>query len=240
MDGPIPQRSTLNGRAPGRRIKIQEITDDPATIVGVVGDVRAAGLDKEPTPTIYVPHTRNRVRTMTVVVRSTRSPDSLTAAIRAEVGSLDDSVPIDRVRTMEDVVSQSLAPRRFQAFLVLLFALVAVSLALVGVYGVASSMVARQTREIGIRLALGAQRNEILRGALMQGGRSVVAGILFGLALAWMTATAVRSALFGVTPLDPMVLAAVSLALMATGGIACLVPALRASRIDPVRALRAE
>ena len=224
----------------GRRIKIQEITDEPATIVGVVGDVRAVGLDREPTPTIYVPHTRNRVRTMTVVVRSTQSPEMLTAAIRAEIGKLDDSVPIDRVRTMEDVVSQSLAPRRFQAFLVLLFAVVALSLALVGVYGVASFMVARQNREIGIRLALGAQRNEIVRAVLMQGGRPVVAGVVFGSALAWMTATAVRSALFGVTPLDPMVLATVSSALIATGGIACLVPALRASRIDAVIALRAE
>jgi ABC-type antimicrobial peptide transport system permease subunit len=224
----------------GRRIKIQEITDDPATIVGVAGDVRAAGLDREPTPTIYVPHARNRTRTMTILVRSTQPPDVLAAAIRAEIGRLDDSVPIDRVRTMEDVVSQSLAPRRFQAFLVLLFALVALSLALVGVYGVASYMVARETREIGIRLAFGAQRNEVLRSVLMQGVRPVAAGIMCGSALAWMMATAVRSALYGVTPLDPVVLGTVSFALITTGTIACLVPALRASRIDPVTALRAE
>jgi putative ABC transport system permease protein len=226
--------------AVGRRIKIQEITDDPATIVGVVGDVRAAGLDREPTPTIYVPHTRNRVRAMTVVVRSTQSQDVLAAAIRAEIGRLDDSVPIDRMRTMEDVVSESVAPRRFQAFLLLLFALVAISLALVGVYGVTSYAAARQTREIGVRLALGAQRNEILRSVLVQGMHPVAAGIVVGSALAWMTATAVRSALFGVTPLDPMVLGTVSLALITTGAIACSVPALRASRIDPVVALRAE
>jgi putative ABC transport system permease protein len=224
----------------GRRIKIQEIADDPVTIVGVVGDVRAAGLDREPTPTIYVPHARNRMRTMTILVRSTQPPDVLTAAIRAEIGRLDDSVPIDRVRTMEDVVSQSLAPRRFQAFLVLLFAPVALSLALVGIYGVASYMVARETREIGIRLALGAQRNEVLRSVLMQGVRPVVAGIVCGAALAWMMATAVRSALYGVTPLDPVVLGTVPVALIATGTIACLVPALRASRIDPVMAMRAE
>jgi ABC-type antimicrobial peptide transport system permease subunit len=133
-----------------------------------------------------------------------------------------------------------LAPRRFQAFLVLLFALVALSLALVGVYGVASYMVARETREIGIRLALGAQRNEVLRSVLMQGVRPVVAGIVCGSALAWMMATAVRSALYGVTPLDPIVLGTIPLALITTGTIACLVPALRASRIDPVMTLRAE
>jgi putative ABC transport system permease protein len=231
----VPPSTTV-----GRRIKIQEVSDDPATIVGVVGDVRASGLDREPTPTIYVPHTRNRARAMTVVVRSTQSPEVLAAAIRAEIARLDDSVPVDRVRTMAEIVSESVAPRRFQAFLVFLFALVALSLALVGVYGVASYSVARQTREIGVRLALGAQRIELLRSVLVQGLRPVAVGVVLGLALAWTAATAVRSVFFGVTPLDPLVLGAVSLALMATGAMACYVPARRASRIDPVVALRAE
>lgn len=224
----------------GRRIKIQEVTDDPATIVGVVGDVRAAALDEEPTPIIYVPHARNRFRAMTVVVRTAQDPEALVAAVRAEIGRLDDSLPVDRMRTMTDIVSDSVAPRRFQALLVFLFALVALKLALVGVYGVTSYGVARRTREIGVRLALGAQRTELLRSVLVQGLRPVAAGIVLGLALAWMVATAVRSVLFGVTPLDPLVLGGVSIALMITGTLACYLPARRASRIDPVVALRAE
>ncbi len=224
----------------GRRIKIQEVTDDPATIVGVVGDVRAAALDEDPTPIVYVPHTRNRFRAMTVAVRTSQDPEALVAAVRAEIARLDDSLPADRMRTMTDIVSESVAPRRFQALLVALFALVALKLALVGVYGVTSYSVARRTREMGVRLALGAQRTELLRSVLVQGVRPVFTGVVLGVVLAWAAATAARSVLFGVTPLDPLALGGVASALMITGTLACYLPARRASRIDPVTALRAE
>jgi putative ABC transport system permease protein len=222
----------------GRRIKIHELTDDPATIVGVVGDVRAAGLDREPTPAVYVPHTRARARAMTVVIRSNRDPAALGAAIRERIWRRDNSIPIDRLRTMRDIVSESVAQRRFQTSLVLLFALVALCLALVGVYGVTSYAVARRTREFGVRFALGAQRSDLLKSVLVQGMRPVAAGVVLGTVLAWAATTAMRSFLFGVAPLDPVAFGAVSLALMATAAVACYVPARRAARLDPLVALR--
>jgi putative ABC transport system permease protein len=222
----------------GRRVKIGEVTDDPATIVGVVGDVRAAALDRDPIPALYVPYTRARMAAMTVVIRTTQEPETLAAAVRAQIWKRDNSIPVETMRTMREIVSESVAPRRFQMALVLLFALLALGLALVGVYGVTSYAVTRQTQEIGVRLALGAQRSDLLRSVLTQGLRPVAAGLLLGLALAWTAATAVRGFLFGVAPLDPLALGAVSAALIVTAAIACYLPARRAARIDPVVALR--
>ena len=169
----------------GRRIKIHEVTDKPVTIVGVVGDVRASRLDRDPTPALYVPHTRSRARAMTVVIRTIHDPETLAAAVRAQIWQRDNSVPIEKMRTMREIVSASVAPRRFHTALVLLFALLALGLALVGVYGVTSYGVARQTREIGVRVALGAQRSELFRAVLAQGLRPVAVGLLLGLGLAW-------------------------------------------------------
>lgn len=172
----------------GKRIKINEATDEPATVVGVVGDVRAARLDRDPTPALYVPHTRNRARAMTVVIRTPQSPEVLAAAVRAQIWKHDDSIPAERLRTMGEIMSASVAPRRSQTALVLLFAVSALGLALVGVYGVTGYAVARQTREIGVRFALGAQRGELLREILSQHLSPVAAGLLAGFALAWVTA----------------------------------------------------
>ena len=224
----------------GRRIKINEVTDDPATIVGIVGDVRAARLDREPTPALYVPYTRSRPRAMSVVIRAHADPALLASAIRQRIRKHDDAVPIERMTTMRETVSASIAPRRFQTMLVVLFALLALALALVGVYGVTSYAVTRQTREFGVRLALGAQRRELLRGVLTQHLYPVAVGLLLGLALGWIATIALRSILFGVAPLDPLVLASVCVTLSITAAAACYLPARRASRVDPVIALRHE
>ena len=223
----------------GRRVRIGEVTDDLVTIAGVVGDVRAAALDREPTPAIYVPHTRNRVRAMSIVIRTAREPETIAAAVRAEVWNRDTAVPVT-VRTMRDIVSASVAPRRFQMVMVLLFATLALGLALIGVYGVTSYAVARHTKEIGIRIALGAQRPVLLWSVLAQGLRPVAAGLFLGLPAAVAAATALRSLLFGIGPLDPVALCATSTALLVTAAIACYVPARRAARVDAVVALRAE
>jgi putative ABC transport system permease protein len=222
----------------GRRIKIQEVNDDPATVVGVVGDVRSAGLDRDPMPSLYVPYARARSRAMTIAIRTMQNPEALAAAVRERIWKRDNSIPVDRMRTMREIVSESVAPRRFQTTLVLLFALLALGLALVGVYGVTSYAVARQTREIGVRFALGAQRSDLLRSVLVQGMRPVAAGLLVGAALAWAASATMRSLLFGVAPLDPIALSTVSVVLMAAASLACYVPARRAARMDPVVALR--
>jgi putative ABC transport system permease protein len=222
----------------GRRIKINELNDDPATIVGVVGDVRAASLDRDPAPALYVPYTRSRSRAMTVVIRTLQDPETLAAAVRAQIRARDASIPVERMRTMHEIVSESVAPRRFQTALVLLFGIVALALALVGVYGVTSYAVTCQTREIGLRFALGAQRSDLLRAVLVQGLRPVAAGLSLGLALAWAATTTMRGFLFGVAPLDPVVLGTVCVVLTVTAATACYVPARRATRIDPVVALR--
>jgi len=222
----------------GRRIKINEVTDQPATIVGVVGDIRGARLDRDPTPGLYVPHTRTRARAMTVVIRTQHDPETLASAVRAQVWKRDNSIPLERIRTMREILSASVAPRRFQTTLVLLFAVVALGLALVGVYGVTNYTVTRQTREIGVRFALGAERWDLVRAVLGQHLRPVAAGLLLGLALAWMATATIRSVLFGVSPLDPLVLGSVCLVLASTAALACYVPARRASRMDPVIALR--
>jgi predicted lysophospholipase L1 biosynthesis ABC-type transport system permease subunit len=222
----------------GRLIKIHELTDKPATIVGIVGDVRTGGLDRDPTPAIYVPYTRARSRAMTVVIRSDQNPEALAPLIRERIWRRDNSIPVERIRTMGEIVSESMALRRFQTTLVVLFAVLALGLALIGVYGVTSYAVARQTREIGVRFALGAQRSDLLRSVLVQGMRPVAAGFLLGMLLAWAATTTMRSFLFGVTPLDPVAVGAVSVALMSTAAIACYVPARRAARLDPLVALR--
>jgi putative ABC transport system permease protein len=222
----------------GRRLKIHEVTDDPATVVGVVGDVRAAGLDRDPIPAIYVPHTRSRARAMTIVIRTTHDPATLAAPVRAQIWKRDKSIPVEKMRTMGEIVSESIAPRRFQTALVLLFALLALALALVGVYGVTSYAVARQTQEMGVRLALGAEPSDLLKSVVAQGLRPVAAGLLLGLALAWTAITTMRSFLFAAAPMDPVALGAVSVSLLATAAMACYLPARRAARIDPVVALR--
>ena len=176
----------------GRRVRIGEVTDDLVPIAGVVGDVRAASLDRDPTPALYVPHARNRVQAMTLVIRTAREPETIAAAVRAEVLNRDRTVPVT-VRTMRDVVSASVAPRRFQMVMVLLFATLALGLALIGVYGVTSYAVARQTKEIGVRIALGAQRPVLLRSVLAQGLRPVAAGLFLGLPAAVAAATDAES-----------------------------------------------
>ena len=224
----------------GNRIKINEVTDNPATVVGVVGDVRAAGLDRDPTPALYVPHTRNRPGAMTVVLRTNQDPEALAGAVRAEVWKRDNSIPVERMQTMREIMTASLAPRRFQTALVLSFAVVALGLAQLGVYGVTSYAVTSQTREIGVRFALGARQRDVMEAVLSHHLRPVMTGLLVGAGLAWAVTRAMRSFLFGVAPLDPLVFVTVCVVLVATAAMACYVPARRASRIDPLIALRRE
>jgi hypothetical protein len=222
----------------GRRLRLGGPTDDPLTIVGVVRDVRSASLDRSPIPAVYAPHLG--ARSMAIVLRTAGDPETLISAVRNEVWKRDRSVPVPAFRTMREIVSASLTARRFQMAMILLFAALALGLALVGVYGVTSYSVARQTREIGVRIAIGAQPNEVLSSVLAKGLRPVGFGLLVGLVAGSAAAFSVRSFLFGTVPLDPIALCLVSGAMFGTAAIACYIPARRAARVDPTVALRAD
>jgi predicted permease len=209
-------------------------------VVGVVKDVRSDGLEKEPFPTIYSPHAQMPYPNMTLVVRTAQEPQTLAPAVRASIRKLDRNLPIPAMRTMRQMVSSSVARRRFQMVLVVLFAVLALALAVVGIYGVTSYAVTRQTQEIGLRMALGAGRAEVVRGVLGQGMRPVLLGLAVGLVAARAGAALVRGLLFGVEALDPWALGGVVCLLLGAAGAACYIPARRAARLDPVTALRAE
>jgi predicted permease len=237
-------RKLWPGLAPDRVVGLQVCFHGndprPIPVVGVVKDVRTDGLEKDPLPTIYRPHAQEPFVTMTLVVRTAQDPQTLAPAIRAAVWKLDKDLPIPTMRTMRQMVSASVARRRFQLVLVVLFAGLALALAVVGIYGVTSCAVTRRTQEIGLRMALGAGQGEVVRGVLGQGMRPVLLGLAVGLVAARAGAVLVRGLLFGVDALDPWALGGVVCLLLAASGAACYVPARRAARLDPVTALRAE
>lgn len=236
-----------NGRDPiGGRLKIGGDQRPWVTVVGVVGDVRhneITGVVKEK---FYVPHTQwhvsvgNPIRAMSLVVKSSADPLSLVGPIRQEIRSLDPNLPVADVRTMDAVVGATLSTPRFTGVLLSAFALLALGLSAIGIYGVLSYLVSRRTREIGIRVAIGAGRADVLRMVLGQGLSLSLLGTAIGLGLSIWTASLMRGILHGVTPADPATFAAVAGVLLTIALLASVIPALRAARIDPVVALKAE
>jgi putative ABC transport system permease protein len=178
--------------------------------------------------------------TMYLAVRTQRDPMSLVSSIRAEIRRLDPALPVAEIRTMEQVVYESVGQPRFVAFLVVIFSLVALALASVGTYGVLSYMVELRTREIGVRMALGAQVRQVLQMILAQGAWLVGTGLVLGVAGAIALRRVLASVLFGVAPTDPVIFAAVFLVLAFVGLVACYLPARRATKVDPLVALRQE
>ncbi len=224
----------------GRRIRPGDLNSQLVTIIGIVGDVLSGALDREPMPAIYRPQRRSGWLDMTLVARTSGDPIALASAIRAEVKRLDNDLPVSAMRTLNDVVSASVATRRFQTTLVVLFATLALTLAAIGVYGVTSYAVTRQTREIGVRIALGAERSRVLVGVLIRGLRPVTFGLAIGLVGATLATRTIRSFLFGIAPIDPMAFAVASGVLLLAAALACYLPARRAAGVDPVAALRSE
>jgi putative ABC transport system permease protein len=215
----------------------------PATeVIGVVGDVRGVSLSDPPTPTVYAPYwqrrfSRNRV---SVVVKSAGGSASVSGVIQRAVRAIDPELPVPPARAMTDVVDASAASRRFQAEIVTVFALAAVLLVVLGTYGVISYSVAQRTHEIGIRLALGAVRADVAASVLAGAVKIALAGMAVGVPLAVATAYSLRSLLFGVTPIDVTSIAGTCAALLVTALAAASLPAVRASRLDPLIALRRE
>ncbi|MGH9200304.1 MAG: FtsX-like permease family protein [Vicinamibacterales bacterium] len=222
----------------GRQIR-QSNTDSPLiTVVGVVGDARPGALDREPLPVVYRPYEQFAGGPMTLVVRTAQDPAAIAPAVRATIRSMDDNLPILAIRTMREIVSSTVAGRQFQTMLTSVFAFLALLLGAVGLYGVVSYSVACSTRDIGLRMALGAGRNDVLRWVFARGMQPVLAGLFLGLVGAIAGASALRSLLFEVAPTDPLALGLMSLVLLLTAALACYLPASRAARVDPAAALR--
>jgi predicted permease len=225
----------------GRRVRVWG-NSDWLTVVGVVADIRQRGLDQEVQPMIYAPFQQDRggfVRFVSFVARTT-TPASVAEGIRAEIRRAAPDLPIQSTATMDEAVAASVAQPRFRMWLLVLFAMTATLIATCGIYGLMAYAVTQRRREIGVRMALGANRNDVLRLVLARALRVVVAGLVVGLAGAVGVTRVLQRFLFGVTPTDPIAFTIVTLLLMAVGLIAAWLPARRASRIDPWSALRAE
>src|SRR5207302_6491919 len=232
-ENPIGKRITPNGSDSMEKAPVREI-------VGVVADMHLISLKVAPRPQIYMPHQQFGTHSMSIFVRTQIDPQSLTTTLRKTVAEIDKDVPIYRTRTLTDYMSQSIAQPRLNAMLVGLFALIALLLAAAGIFGVMSYSVAQRTQEIGIRLALGAQRGDMLRLIVYQGMRFVGAGVALGLIGVFICTRLLQSLLFGIGATDLRTMFAVTLILTVVAFLACLLPARRATRVDPVRALRAE
>jgi predicted permease len=207
------------------------------TIVGVVGDIRHRGLEFEAKPEYYVPHAQNSYRGMILAVRSKQDARSLTASIRKELRGLDPELPAANVRTLEEVASDSIAPRRLSVALISVFAAVALVLASVGIYGVMSFLVVQRTHEIGVRMALGAQRRDVLLLIIGRAARLVLIGTIVGLALAMLSTRALSALLYDVGAFDLPTFVIVTLVLASVALAASYLPALRATKADPMIAL---
>jgi putative ABC transport system permease protein len=230
-EDPIEKRIKLGGR---------DSTRPWLSIVGVAGDVRDTAIESEARPCVYIPYPQFPSSGMTLVVRTAVDPTQLIPAIRDEVWAVDKDQPVTDVKTMGEYVADSVSPRRSNAMLLTFFAAVALVLAAVGIYGVIAYSVSQRTQEIGIRLALGARRSDIIRLVVGNGLVLVLTGIVIGLAGAMALTRVLTSLLYGVSATDPVIFAGVSLGLVAVTLLASYIPARRAARVDPMIALRSE
>ena len=251
VDTDFARRFWPKGDAIGQQVAIDTVPgSNPLaprwrTIVGVVGHVRHYGLDEEGREQIYTPQAQPQfgvyaARVMTLAVHTSRDPAGVTAEIRQQVASLDKNLPLYKVSTMEQLVSTSLAQPRLNLSLLMAFAALALVLAAVGVYGVMAYSVAQRTHEFGIRIALGAQAGDVWKQVFREGGVLAALGLGIGLAASLALTRLMASLLFGVSPADPLTLCAAAAVLALVAFAACYIPARRATRVDPMVALRYE
>jgi putative ABC transport system permease protein len=240
VNNAFAQKWWPNQDALGKRITFSNPTEPDVkwiTVVGVVGDMRHRGLDVEPKPEFYFAHNQRPNRAMIMAVRSAQDPRSLTSAIRNEIRRLDPDQPVANVRTLEQVTADSIAPRRLSVVLIGVFAVVALVLASVGIYGVMSFLVVQRTHEIGVRMALGAQRRDVFKLVIGRAAKLVAIGSAIGLVLAVISSRALGAMLYNVAALDVSTFALVTIALAVVALLASYIPARRATKADPMIAL---
>ncbi len=228
------------GNAIGQIIELAWGTPTQREIVGVIGDVRHRSLEKQPLPEVYVPLQQDPRSEMAVVVATSSQPMSLTPLLRDSVWRIDKDQPVMEVRAVEQVVAASVAPRRFNALLLAAFATIALSLAAAGIYGVMSHSVAQRAHEMGLRMALGAQRGAVIKLILRQGMALAFGGVSVGLFGSFALARALTNQLYGITPVDPSTFLSISVLTLLVALLACLRPAYRATKVDPLVSLRSE
>jgi len=225
----------------GKRVISPASSDGiPMTIVGVAGDVRNDGPEDEPKPEFYYSYSQNRLSAMVMAIRTSVEPASLIPAVRREIWSEDKDLPLANISTLEQLLSKTTAQRRFNLLLLGLYSGLALVLAVVGIYGVVSYAVSQRTHEIGVRMALGAQQGDVRKLVIRQGMIPVVAGIAIGLSGALALTRLMKSLLFGVSATDPLTFVGLSLLLIVVALVACWIPARRATKVEPLLALRYE
>jgi len=229
-----------NEDAVGKQVWMPGPGEDMSTVIGIVGDVRHQGLERDATPQIYVPYMQSELWSAAIVIRTTSDPLRLAAAVRNQALAVDTGAAVYDLQTMERRLATSMSSRRFNLLLLSIFGLLALTLAAVGVFSVIAHAVTQRTYEIGIRMALGASRGNILRLFVGQGMTFVAIGIALGLAGAWALTRVMATLLFGVSATDPLTFAGVAFLLSIVALLACYLPARRAAKVDPMTSLRFE
>jgi predicted permease len=232
-EDPIGKRIASNGNVPPK-------DKDWARIIGVIGDVKDQPNSIQADPSFYWPITQEPYPELHLAIRAGNDPLSLIAAVRREVRALNKDVPVTEVKTLETIATAALAGQRFRLLVVGIFALTALALAAIGIYGVMSYLVSQRTHEIGIRTALGARRVDVLKLVLKQGLKLATTGVAVGLAGAFALTRLMEGMLFGVKPTDPLTFIGIPMLLAVVALLACVIPARRATKVDPLIALRHE
>jgi putative ABC transport system permease protein len=223
----------------GEHLQFAEVSR-PWEIVGVVGGVHDTGFDQQPRPTIYFPYLQTGDQTMSLVVRTDSEPAAIVPVIKNAILSVDKDQPIFNVKTMDEIISGVVSAQRLAFILLGIFAFLALTLAAVGIYGVTSYSVSQRTHEIGIRMALGARESDVFRLVVGHGLTLGLVGVGLGVAGALVLTRFLASLLYGIRPTDPLTYLVVSLVLTAVAALASYIPARRATKVDPMEALRYE
>jgi putative ABC transport system permease protein len=213
---------------------------DGFTVIGIVSDARRRSLNEPPRPALYLPYTQFVLPYMGAIVRTDRGAGAVASAVKTAVAQVDPDLPIGDVKTMEQIIEDSTGEPRFRSFLIASFAVLALMLAAVGVYGLISFTVTQRVPEIGVRLALGASPRQVFTQVIGQGLKLAVIGVAVGLLASVAATTLVSGLLFNTSATDPIVYGSLAVLLLAMAALACYVPARRAMRVDPMTALRSE